>query len=86
MYVTDGRPVPPVCESRKPGMVLPGELRDERKTLASRSPRPRRAGPPDAGRDLGHILAARGMGGSFPVVERDTPPGISARNGERSLS
>ena len=36
---------PPVCESRKPGTVLPGELRDERKTPASRSPRPRRAGP-----------------------------------------
>ena len=49
MYATDGRPVPPVCESRKPGTVLPGELRDERKTPASRSPRPRRAGPLDAG-------------------------------------
>jgi len=49
MYATDSRPVPPACESRKPGTVLPGELRDERKTPASRSPRPRRAGPLDAG-------------------------------------
>jgi hypothetical protein len=38
------------------------------------------------GPDLGHILTARGMGGSFPAVERDTPPGIGARDGERSLS
>jgi hypothetical protein len=49
MYTNDSRPVTPVRKGRNPDTVISRELRDDRETLAPRSPRLRRPGQLDAG-------------------------------------